>query len=508
MGASRVACASFNIGTNTTITITRDNKAYTHTLKYSFNGATGTIVTKTTQTSYVWNPPASTLYSKIPNVTSGYGTITCETYNGSTLIGTTTCGFYAYTERSVCEPSVSGTVVDTNPATVALTGDSSAIVIYMSKPKCTITTSAKNSATINTIQIENPFGLIATTSPYTFDTAYSNEFHFKATDSRGYSKTAIVYASKCVYYDPCFFYNEPIVTRTESTSTTATANIRGFCYNSTFGATSNALSVQYRYKVSGGEYGNYIDIPCYWGNDGIFTSLVTINDLSLSETYTIEFVVSDKLTSFKSETVLGQSTGDIRIAKNYIQTKNKILVGERENEQWKCVTLHRKLENNYYDMNYGIGAMGGALELRRSKDGSEGDIVARYDIREDGYMYNTLSNMSVGEIMSAVFADQTFGGWLLMNGGGNTPVLIQWGKIILTPSTANVSVYQTINFLNQYSGIPNVFVTAQTQLGVSVEASADYVTSNGCNIYLKRANIASTSVNWIAIGNGANAMPQ
>ena len=119
MGASRVACASFNIGTNTTITITRDNKAYTHTLKYSFNGATGTIVTKTTATTYVWTPPASTFYSKIPNTTSGYGTITCETYNGNSLIGTTTAGFYAYTVKSACVPTVSGTVVDTNPATIA-----------------------------------------------------------------------------------------------------------------------------------------------------------------------------------------------------------------------------------------------------------------------------------------------------------------------------------------------------------------------------------------------------
>ena len=39
MGASRVACASFNLGTNTVISITRDKSSYTHTLKYSFNGA-------------------------------------------------------------------------------------------------------------------------------------------------------------------------------------------------------------------------------------------------------------------------------------------------------------------------------------------------------------------------------------------------------------------------------------------------------------------------------------
>ena len=144
MGASRVACASFNLGTNTTITITRDNKAYTHTLTYSFNGATGTIVTKTSATSYVWTPPASTFYSKIPNSTSGYGTVTCTTYNGSTVIGTTTAGFYAYAVKANCVPTVSGTVVDTNTATIAVTGDASKLVRYLSKPKGTLTATAKN----------------------------------------------------------------------------------------------------------------------------------------------------------------------------------------------------------------------------------------------------------------------------------------------------------------------------------------------------------------------------
>ncbi len=202
MAASRVACASFNLGTNTTITITRDSKNYTHTLKYSFNGATGTIVTKTTQTTYVWTPPESTFYSKIPNSASGYGTITCETYNGNTLVGTTTAGFYAYAVKTNCVPTVTGAVVDTNASTIAVTGDSSKLVRYLSKPKATLTATAKNSATIKTRQIENPVGLVATTSPYTFDTVYSKEFRFKATDSRGYSTTTIVNVGTFIEYDP------------------------------------------------------------------------------------------------------------------------------------------------------------------------------------------------------------------------------------------------------------------------------------------------------------------
>ena len=113
MAKSRVACASFNIGTNTTITITRDASNYTHT------------ITKTANTTIVWSPTASTLYAQIPNTVSGYGTITCETFNGSTSLGTTTAGFYAYAVKNDCLPSVSATIEDTNPNTIAVTGSNS-----------------------------------------------------------------------------------------------------------------------------------------------------------------------------------------------------------------------------------------------------------------------------------------------------------------------------------------------------------------------------------------------
>jgi hypothetical protein len=507
MGASRVACASFNLGTNTTITITRDSSNYTHTLKYSFNGATGTIVTKTTATNYVWTPPASKFYSKIANSTSGYGTITCETYNGTSLVGTTNCGFYAYTVKSVCEPTVSGTVVDTNPATIALTGNANTLVLYLSKPKCTLTATPKNNATIETIQIENPIGLVATTSPYTFDTVYGKEFRFKATDSRGYSKTTKVEVANFIDYEPCYFSITPSVTRVESTSTTATATLAGYCFNGSFGSANNEISLKYRYKTSDGAYGNYVSITPTWNTNGTFTANTTIPNLSLSETYTIEFVVSDKLTSFPMGTILGQSTGDIRIAKDYIQTKNKIVAGEKENLDWKCFTAHRKYQGVYYDMNFGIGFTGGALELRTSTDGGEGNVVARYDIKSDGYMYNTLTGMSVAEIMSSVSSNETIGGYMLLNSGDNVPVLIQWGKITQTPTTANVSSPQQVTFLFEFANTPNVFLTPQSGLGVAVDVAADYVSKSGFNSYLKRGNVAPITISWIAIGNGTNAMP-
>lgn len=510
MGASRVACASFNLGTNTTITITRDNKAYTHTLKYSFNGATGTIVTKTTATSYVWEPPASTLYSKIPNTTSGYGTITCETYNGNTLVGTTTAGFYAYTVRNTCEPTVSGTVADTNASTIALTGNSSTMVRYLSKPKCTLSATAKNSATIKTIQIENPVGLVATTSPFTFDTVYSDEFRFKATDSRGYSKTTTVKATKMIAYDPCHFDKTPIVSRMESTSTTATTTLTGYCFNGSFGSASNTLSVKYRCKTSSGNYGNYVNITTTWNTDGKFTANASIPNLSLGETYTIEFVVSDKLTTFPVETVLGQSIGDFRIAKDHVLAKNNLYLGSKTNTEFRAVKARRVLNEKLYEANFGVGNAGGggACAIELYEDGVQ---VARYDLHKDAFLYNTKTHMSVSEMMSNAPSTVAGGpqGYLLLNGGDSAvPVLIQWGRVTVTPSQANTLFSQKVYFNYQFSGIPFVSTEKSSSAPDSVFNCAGDVADSSFSIYLKRPTATATAIMWVAIGNGTNALPE
>lgn len=510
MGASRVACASFNIGTNTTITITRDNKAYTHTLKYSFNGATGTIVTKTTQTTYVWTPPASTFYAKIPNTTSGYGTITCETYNGNTLVGTTTAGFYAHTVKSVCSPTVNGTVVDTNEKTIALTGDSSKLVLWLSKPEATVFGTPKNGATIKQLITENPVGLVATTSPYIFDTVYSDEFRFKAIDSRGYSTQVSIFVP-FVEYNPCHFDTKPIVTRTETTSTTATTTLTGYCFNGSFGKALNTLTVKYRYKTTG-NYSDYVTVSGIptWNTDGTFSIKVTINNLSIEETYTFEFVVEDKLSSYPVEVILAQSTGDFRIAKDYIQSKHNLYLGTNVNTEFRAVKARRFLYDKHYEANFGVGNAGGggscAIELY------EDEVqVARYDLHKDGFLYNTKTYMSVAEIMSmlpSVVGDGPQGYFLINGGESVNPVLVQWGRVNVTPTTANAVTKQAINFTHQFSSAPFVCLDKATGTPASVFANVGDISKDGFVIYLQRSNTASTAILWMAIGNGTASLPE
>ena len=95
---------SFDMGTAVTIYTNRQSSIATHTIRYSFFSATGTIATGVT-TSCTWTPPVL-LAAQIPNATSSWGTILCDTYVNGSLVSTNTCTFQLTVPASVV-PSIS-----------------------------------------------------------------------------------------------------------------------------------------------------------------------------------------------------------------------------------------------------------------------------------------------------------------------------------------------------------------------------------------------------------------
>lgn len=78
--------ATVEMGESVTISTPAVNSAYRHTLRYAFGKATGTIA-EGIASSKSWTPPVS-LASQIPDAVSGIGTIYCDTYSGTALLGT------------------------------------------------------------------------------------------------------------------------------------------------------------------------------------------------------------------------------------------------------------------------------------------------------------------------------------------------------------------------------------------------------------------------------------
>lgn len=88
--ASTISSLSTNLGSAGTITITRQSSDFTHTLTYTFGSASGTIATKTTNTSVSWTPDVSLINQFGANDWTKTGTITCTTFSGNTPVGTST----------------------------------------------------------------------------------------------------------------------------------------------------------------------------------------------------------------------------------------------------------------------------------------------------------------------------------------------------------------------------------------------------------------------------------
>lgn len=110
---STLSSDNFTMGTAGTITVTRGNNTYTHTVTYSFGSQTGTIITKSSSTSISFTPSTS-LASQVPNATSGILTLTCETFNGNTSLGTTSITKTLSVPDSIKPTVSSATYANTN----------------------------------------------------------------------------------------------------------------------------------------------------------------------------------------------------------------------------------------------------------------------------------------------------------------------------------------------------------------------------------------------------------
>lgn len=250
---SSVSSTNANIGENITITINRASNSFTHTLTYNFNELTGTITTKTSSTSVSWKLPTS-FYAKIPNSRSSWGRIICDTYSGSTKIGSSTCRFDVYVKESINKPGISATVVDVNDTTKALTGDENKLIKYYSKVRFSLTSSPKNSATTTTRSVvyngRTFTGGSGNSWTDLFSEVVSGSYKFSVTDSRGFTNSKTINKTFIEYVKLTCYMS----TTNPTASGECTIKINGNYFNGSFGSTNNTLSVQY--KINDGEWTN------------------------------------------------------------------------------------------------------------------------------------------------------------------------------------------------------------------------------------------------------------
>ncbi len=306
--ASTIGATDANIGSASVIAVTKMTSSYTHSVAYAFGALSGYVGSDGQVSAAEVKLSASSLfltiptawYAQIPNAKSGVCTLTCKTYSGDTQIGApTTTTFTVTATESQCAPIVSGTVTDINAATVALTGNASKIVRYMSEVKLTITATAQNSASITSKTIA---GYIPVSDVVVVEAVDASSFAFAATDSRGYS-TRTVEAVTMVNY--VRLTNNTTIKRSDATSGKAVLTLSGSYFSGNFGAAANELTAKYRIKVKGGTYGGYVTAAPTIRTTG-YSQEIELTGLTYTSEWVVEVAVSDKLMSKTIEVAIGK----------------------------------------------------------------------------------------------------------------------------------------------------------------------------------------------------------
>lgn len=199
--ASSVKASNVNMGSAATITLSRASSSFTHTLTYKFGNASGTIASKTSSTSVSWTPPVS-LASQIPSAVSGTCTITCDTYSGSTKVGSKTCT-HTLTVPSSVKPTIG------NLSVTRINGDvpSSWGIYVQTKSKATIQITGAAGSYGSSVKSYSISGGGYSGTADTLTTGFLNTsgtitFTATVTDSRGRVSDAKTTSISVVAYSP------------------------------------------------------------------------------------------------------------------------------------------------------------------------------------------------------------------------------------------------------------------------------------------------------------------
>lgn len=331
-----LSSSSVYMGSSVTITTTATNSAYRHTLKYAFGNASGTIATGVAG-SYSWTPSLD-LARQIPSTTVGYGTIYCETYSGSTHLGTKSVSIALYVPSSV-KPSA-GTL------SAAINSDTSGTGKYVKGMcKACIALSGSSGAygsTISSYSITGGGYNVGSASLTTDILSTSGTITFTAsvTDSRGRTSNSVTCSITVLDYtkpsvSSCKVY------RCNSNGNAANAGT-SFAIECTAsyssGISGNTLSISAKYKKSSdSSYGSAI--PCKNGSKKVVNG-----NLSTSSTYDVQITVHDRYNSVTLNYTLPTKNTLLSFIKNAGAAIGKVA----ELKGWFDIQWNTRIRNNLH----------------------------------------------------------------------------------------------------------------------------------------------------------------
>ena len=328
-----LSAATVEMGKSVTINTPAVNSAYRHTLRYAFGSASGTIATGIAS-SVSWTPPVS-LANQIPSATVGSGTIYCDTYSGSTLLGTKSVSITLTVPGSVV-PSA-GTL------SAALAEDTSGTGLYvkgMGKAKLTLSgASGAYGSSITSYTITGG-GWTATNGALTTGTlASAGNITFTATvtDSRGRKASTTRTISVIDYTKPgvavCDVYRCDADGNRKKAGTYFAVEI-----NASYSAiTGNTLNITARYKKqSESSYGTAANVI----NNG--KTVLGGGNIGASTTYDVLVTVADKYNSLLIQRTLSTKS----VLQSFKRSAGAAIGKVAELANWLDVAWNTRIRGN------------------------------------------------------------------------------------------------------------------------------------------------------------------
>lgn len=286
-----LSASSVNMGSSITINMPRAASAFTHTLTYKFGNATGTIGSGL-GTSKAWDVPLS-LASQIPSGTSGTCTITCKTYNGSTLIGTKAVSFKANVPAAVV-PTIS--TVSITETVSGLAVQFGAFVQGKSKVKIGIVAAGAYGSTIKAYKTTVDGKSYTGASPVTGTlSSGTKSVTITVTDSRGRTAKATKTLTVIAYAAPVIRGISAVRCLEDGTENyDGTHGKIGFGFNISPVSSQNTSKYTLEYKARASS--TWIKLKEGTGYT-LSSTLITAADLNADSAYDVRLTVKDYFTT-------------------------------------------------------------------------------------------------------------------------------------------------------------------------------------------------------------------
>jgi hypothetical protein len=502
-----------NIGNSQTITWTNPSGATT-SLKLCKTDNTQIIdYGSITGTSKTITPTASTIYALTPNS----NTITLR------YIITTTQNSISYTSYKDCiftvtnsNPTFSNfTYQDTNTTITALTGNNQILVNGYSKIKATVSTSnkatAENSATMTSYKlvVGSQNTIVNYSSSANVDLSLTNPItnnviDLYATDSRGNSTKVTKTATMKDYSN--IKVTSLLATRENNVGQAVTLKFEAEFWNNSFGSVSNTItSCIYKYKTtSASSYTNGATTLTYTTSGNKITGSISIqgdlgaSGFNVSNSYNIQLVVADKLSSATYTITLGSGNPALAIYKNNVAIGQKYNTSEGSKLQVNG-NINIPINSAFKAGGESILRHTGSDTILSAKGASiylrpKGNTDATNEVIVDNngaISFSTNSYKSYGNIILAVSNAAT---WVclgtLISAGDNSNIIIKIYSGNGYNANTSQNTYFTIVIKDGYQSTGS----ATSAFGVTVDGNYNWNTSIKVSV---RATSYNTANVWV-----------